>query len=250
MKKKTGNKAKIKSWVRWHRRIGIFFALPAILLSITGILLNHSGFLKLDKTYITNSSILAWYGMEPSSSPEAISIGNNTITLIENLLYVNEKRVLEGAKGLTGGGELNKMLIVSTKDSVLLLEKDTNNIIEKLGSESLPGGDIISSSIKDNKYLLDTTKGRFSASPEITNFLTNEREALPKANPTSISKELLETILHDWRGRGLSLWRIILDLHSGKFFGSIGTFIADIFAMSLLFLVATGFYLWRKRPPV
>jgi hypothetical protein len=250
-KKKNGNKSSIKPWVRWHRRVGIFFAIPAVLLAITGILLNHSQLLNLDKIYIANSAILDWYGMEPNTTPKSIAINNNNIlTLLEDSLYLNGNLILENSTAPTGGGEMDEYLIASTEDIVLLLGKKGGAVIEKLDKTSLPRGKILASAVRNEKFLMDTTEGRFSATPEMINFSIDEREELPGATSTKVSEVIMNKILNDWRGRGLSAWRVVLDLHSGKFFGKIGTFIADVFAIFLLLLVASGFYLWRRRPSI
>lgn len=62
--------------------------------------------------------------------------------------------------------------------------------------------------------------------------------------------------LHSWYGLpdpketefpGLTADRVLLDLHTGKFFGQWGPYVMDAAALAFLFLTGTGFYLWWRR---
>lgn len=44
-----------------------------------------------------------------------------------------------------------------------------------------------------------------------------------------------------------TLERIIIDIHSGRFFGLPGTLFMDITAFATIFLVGTGIYTWYKN---
>ena len=55
---------------RWHRRIGMIAVLFVVVLSITGILLNHNAQLDLNKTKVTSSWLLALYGMDDQPMSE------------------------------------------------------------------------------------------------------------------------------------------------------------------------------------
>ncbi|MFT5351416.1 MAG: hypothetical protein ACI9MF_002239 [Gammaproteobacteria bacterium] len=51
-----------------------------------------------------------------------------------------------------------------------------------------------------------------------------------------------------YRGKGLSLERILLDLHSGRLLGNAGVFIVDLAALFFVFLALSGSWMWlRKR---
>ena len=54
----------MRSFYRWHRRLGITAALFVILLTITGVLLNHNASLNLQKAYIKNEWLLDWYNID------------------------------------------------------------------------------------------------------------------------------------------------------------------------------------------
>jgi uncharacterized iron-regulated membrane protein len=63
----------------------------------------------------------------------------------------------------------------------------------------------------------------------------------------SLSGDQRDILATAFRGEGLSLSRIILDLHSGRFFGVIGVILYDLAAICLVILGITGTMLWFRR---
>ncbi|MCH2547232.1 MAG: PepSY domain-containing protein [Alphaproteobacteria bacterium] len=51
----------------------------------------------------------------------------------------------------------------------------------------------------------------------------------------------------NFRPQSLPLSRVILDLHTGKFFAISGTILVDLAAFALLLLIGSGLYNWMKR---
>lgn len=57
-----------------------------------------------------------------------------------------------------------------------------------------------------------------------------------------------QAVARSYRGEGVNMEKIILDLHTGKLFGLPGTLISDLAALALLFLTFSGLYnLWRRK---
>ena len=55
-------------------------------------------------------------------------------------------------------------------------------------------------------------------------------------------------VAEELRGRGISLEKFILDLHTGNLFGLSGKIISDIAALALIFLTLSGLYnLWMRK---
>jgi len=69
------------------------------------------------------------------------------------------------------------------------------------------------------------------------------RWSLEAATPA----ELAQTLNRNYRGHGLSLERVLLDLHTGRLFGSLGVLIVNTASVMLLVLVISGFILWVGR---
>lgn len=70
MPKKEANrviKGSLRPWYRWHRRVGITAAVLVVIISITGLILNHNTSLGLHKDFITSKWLLEWYGYDPNA---------------------------------------------------------------------------------------------------------------------------------------------------------------------------------------
>jgi len=50
-----------------------------------------------------------------------------------------------------------------------------------------------------------------------------------------------------FRGEVLPVERVLLDLHSGRFFGRFGPWIFDTIAVLLILLALSGTWIWLKR---
>ena len=67
-----------------------------------------------------------------------------------------------------------------------------------------------------------------------------------------MSEDIAKIYLKIHQGNGVSILRILTELHNGKFFGSIFTFILFIASLSLIFLTLSSFifgtnYIKKKR---
>lgn len=61
--------------------------------------------------------------------------------------------------------------------------------------------------------------------------------------PPEVPPEMAE----QYRGKGVTLEKFLLDVHTGVILGLPGKFISDLAALALLFLSASGIYNWWKR---
>ena len=53
-----------------------------------------------------------------------------------------------------------------------------------------------------------------------------------------------------YRGEVLSLQRLLLDMHSGRFFGSKGVWVYDLLALLVFLLAGSGLVLWIRTGAV
>jgi hypothetical protein len=74
--------------------------------------------------------------------------------------------------------------------------------------------------------------------------------AIAWSAPSQLSAAALKTISRQFRGSGLTLERVILDIHAGRVFGSAGRWLADAAASVFILLALTGIWMWagtRRR---
>ena len=67
------------------------------------------------------------------------------------------------------------------------------------------------------------------------------------STPSKIDKELYHQIEKHYRGKGLTLEKVIQDIHSGRIMGYWGVLFVDLIGVFLLVLIITGCYMWFKR---
>ena len=72
-------------------------------------------------------------------------------------------------------------------------------------------------------------------------------EGITWAQKTTLNDTKMAVLLESFRGRGLTLERVLLDLHSGRIFGEYGTYIMDAAAVALLWLSCSGLWVWWRR---
>ena len=69
--------------------------------------------------------------------------------------------------------------------------------------------------------------------------------------PSSLPSTIIEKLKQNSQLPGISLETVILDLHSGRFFGDAGVLFVDFMGLLTVFLAMTGTYVWlmkrRKR---
>jgi len=72
-----------------------------------------------------------------------------------------------------------------------------------------------------------------------TNVTWSKAQRLPEAQ-----RNLLD---HELRGGGLPLYRILLDVHSGRIFSDFGRYVMDGAAVLLIVLSITGLWIWWPK---
>ena len=72
-------------------------------------------------------------------------------------------------------------------------------------------------------------------------------EGIEWVQPYELDEAEKEKLLTAYRGKGLKLERVILDLHSGRIFGEYGVYLMDAAAIALLWLSLSGLWVWNSR---
>jgi hypothetical protein len=218
-----------------------------LILSVTGIALNHAQKLGLYETKVEARWLLDGYGMNPESPPINYTIGSTRLLWLENALFFNGKRIADTSP-LKGGARTQAIIIAATAEELILLTP-AGEIVERLNGPSIPSGNIQNIALGEGKNLLvKTSAGLFGYDESILDFsllATVDPEPIWSA-PSEPKPDELEIALQYYRGEGLSLYRIILDIHSGRLFTRLGPWMMDIAALGLIALTLSGIYYAMK----
>ena len=64
------------------------------------------------------------------------------------------------------------------------------------------------------------------------------------SSTSKITEPLKTNILEQYRGTGLTIERVLLDLHSGRIVGGWGIYLVDIIALLFIIIAITGIWMW------
>jgi len=236
----------IKKLLNLHKYIGIVSVVVIIMLVITGILLNHTQSLSLDQQNTSNKALNNWYGIKIPQAKKGFKNKNTWFSVVSQTLYINQNKVnhvklesLKAVEKLPFG-----WLVVGKHKLVLLTDQAELIDIIKLDIE------VVSTYSQRQNLILKLKDGVFYqlATPyeNLTKieYSAEDKETLLLSElPTKIKNEINQ---HLNQG-GLTLERVILDIHSGRFFGKFGVYIIDFFSLLFLILSLTGFLIYLKQ---
>lgn len=230
----------------WHRRLGLVALALVFILSITGIMLNHTEDFKLDKIAIESDFIFNWYGINPQGSPIAYNANNIIISQWNHQLFFNGNPVYSHKETIQGAIMIDEIIAIALHSFVLLLD-NTGEIIELIPTE-IPFS-ISNIAIYNNKIaLLDTQNNSFISDANFTRWSSQKLSTTHWAMPTALDQTQINHLKQAFRGQSLNLERVILDLHSGRLFHpQWGIYIMDASAIIMILLGISGIWVWWSR---
>ena len=234
----------------WHRRVGLAALVLVIILAITGIMLNHTEKFKLDESYVDNHLLLSWYGIDPDDDPISYQINKDTnkhiISAWQNQLFFDDVAIAHLEQKMHGAIAAEQFIVVALDNAIILLSYD-GELIERI-STSLSFSNIQRLGIKYKRPVIETSEPLYYMADEhILDWDVISNEDISWTKPYSLNDIEREKLLITYRGNGLKLERVILDLHSGRIFGSYGIYLMDAAAIALLWLSLSGLWVWSSR---
>ena len=243
----TRNKKPASKARRLHRFLATGLAVFIIFMVITGIAINHSNDLGLDRQHVSRPFLLDWYGLGEPEEILSFPIGDHWLSFAGSQVYLNDQTVssLDNGVGAVYSGD---MLIVAGSDELLLLDKD-GSLIERQPwalHASTPIASI--GRLQDNTITVKSAGLLWVADDELVSWQQATDTSLnPQWAVAETTPEVLQPgITRQYRGEGPSLERVLLDFHSGRIFGKAGILIYDLLALGLLFLSVSGLIIWFR----
>jgi len=231
-----------------HRWLGLFATLFLLSLSLTGLALNHTEALKLDRIAIHSRFILGRYGMASGSDIKTFRIHkNNTITHLNGQLFYNGDPLASGHTPI-GIIEGNPITVVATDDQLLYLTSE-GELVENISSSQLPWSELSATgNSPGGAPVLVAVDGNWSPDADWIEFT-------PYSGPYSVAPltaielddEATAALLEAFQGGGVSLYRVLLDLHTGRLFGWSGRTTMDLTAVAILLLITSGIGGWLRK---
>jgi hypothetical protein len=216
------------------------------MLSVTGVLLNHSSELKLDQRFINSPWLLHHYELD-SVTPDAVFLlDQRVISQFDEQLFVDVTPVTTLYRPLLGGVVLDEIFVLATDDALILLNPD-GEFIERMGAESGIPPMIQNIGLFHGDPVLQTREGMWRS-----DFLLEEWElvslqgvgwSVAEPMPESIEQQLAVY----FHGVGVSVERVILDIHNAQIITRYGVWVLDVFAGLIIFFALSGLWVWFRR---
>jgi len=230
-----------------HRSVGIVVFLFVIILSVTGILLNHTSDLKLDQRYLSTPWLLEHYEINQVKPDAVFLLDNKVFSQFGEQLFVDATPVTNLYRPLLGGVVIDEIYVLATDDALILLNPD-GEFVERMSAEAGVPPMIQNIGLFHGDPVLQTHDGMWRS-----DFLLDSWElvslegvgwSVPEPMPDSVEKELA-TYFH---GYGVTFEQVVLDIHNGHIIKKFGVWILDVIGLLMTLLSLSGLWLWfRKR---
>ncbi len=232
--------------LKTHRYIGLGSFIILVWLSVSGLLLNHTEMLELDKKFSHNSLLLSLYNIPEPQFSKAVKLDQKWLVAVDNKLYLNKLNLSLSYYNLPFLGAVLKqdLLLIALQHDLLMFTLQGEYIdaipinanIKKLGIDS------------NQQLVLNTDQGCLISDKILTSF-----SACPALSTidwvqfSQIPKELKQQLSLIYQKSIISLERIILDAHSGRIVGILGVYFMDIIAILIIILAISGLIIWLLR---
>lgn len=229
---------------RWHRRIGAMASIFLIWMAVSGWLLNHGSALGLDHHQWHSPLLLDWYGIKRSAPASGFRDGGHWLASVDEGVVLDGKRFddIQGSRPV-GLVALDEMLVLADRNSVKLLSFD-GELIDDLRGAALPGSVIIRLGKGCGGAVVDAGGVYFATRDGVDWNACHDTVQWARTEPLTAQQRALAASLSQ---PGISIERLLEDLHSGRFFGRWGPYLVDVVGGGLVLLAASGLWMFSHR---
>lgn len=235
----------------WHRRLGLTAAILLALLGASGMLLNHADALGLARQHLHTPWLLHLYGTPAAAPRSAWRVQKHWLSDWDGQLALDDVPLaLQAPQGLVGVLSLNGNWLLAEPQRATLLTPQGDSV----DTLTYPAGQRANAAAlaADGTVWLRTDSGTWlRADSGLTAFEPGTPPTgLTAAASSALPAALAQRLSGQGMGPGISLERLLLDLHGGRFLGAAGPWVMDAAALCLLALAGSGLWMSisRKRP--
>jgi len=247
---RRGRPSRVPQWLpRMHRWLGLGSLVFILLLSCTGIALNHSSDLQLEQRFIGANWLLHWYGIDAPPPSASFAAAGHTLTLIGERLYFDDRELAENIDGLVGAVAVGEHIAVATPTRVLMTTYD-GRLIEQIDARAMLPGEVIELGRLGADIIYRSEAGLYRSDEDALRIAPRAEpsaKAIEWSHAVTATSEQLAGLERLYRGRGLSVQRLLLDVHSGRAFARLGPWLMDVVGVTLVAISLFGLLLWWRR---
>jgi hypothetical protein len=231
---------------RWHRRLGLLVAVFALLLAVTGIVLNHTPELGLDRRFVDWPWLTRAYG-DASTDQPAFQLGERWLSRsADGRVYLDTREVASCSGELVGAVAANELVYAACARELLLITF-AGELVESIsGSTGLPAP-LTGIGVAGTEVVVQATGRWWLADLELADFSAPAPggEIISQLASARLPAEVREGIPAP--AAWLTWERLLLDVHSGRVLGRLGVLWMDLMAVLLCGLALSGIAMWWLR---
>ncbi|MEW5756687.1 MAG: PepSY domain-containing protein [Pseudomonadota bacterium] len=227
-----------------HRSLGVAVAVLLLLLVGTGVLLNHTEELALDERHVQHPGLLHWYGIAAPPAPPAYPVASGWIAPLNGAVYFNGAKIADNA-ALVGAVQSGDIIITALPDRLLLLTP-AGELIDVILAGMGFAGQISAVGLDEGRVVVRSEQGTFGADSQFMTWNPIGAASAAWAEPVPLPAAQLAQLAQSDSAISITLERLLLDLHSGRFFGPWGVILMDLAGLALLLLAGSGVFLWAR----
>ena len=197
--------------------------------------------------------------MAPSGEPRGTVVSelDTRYQIVEwdGIIFFNSKPLSTTLEGRLLGTMIRnngQQVVISIVTEYNVLQLNTEGeMIEKLDELSLPPLPLTAIAQELGTLYLKNAEGWTLPDADWLEYtpIDGSQAPLNRAALSPVENETVRVELQkNWSRGGLPLSRVILDLHSGRFFGGAGKYFYDIVSVCTLLLCVTGVVIFFRRP--
>ena len=233
---------------RWHRRIGVSACIFILWLASSGWLLNHSDTLQLAQTQSHALPLLHWYGLKGETPALVWATPHHWLVASADALVLDGNVLNIAPLQVIGAVETDDLLFVAGTSregiSTLLVLASTGAVVDALQGAMLPLENMARIGSGCHGVVIDNSSQQLASTDGANWNVCNEAVLWSQATPISAEQRATaEPLLRP----GISYERLLLDLHSGRFFGSWGPYVVDAIGAGLILLALSGLWMFSHQ---
>lgn len=223
--------------LRWHRRLGIVSALFVLLLAVTGLLLNHTSELGLDRAPLESPVLRQMYGVAPLQ-PEGVvqALPGGELAATAGRLRLGTRDIGDCPQ-LVGVVERSGQVLAVCSNRLWLLTPEGEVIDQADSVRGVPEG-LTAVGQGDGQVLL--RRGGEALAVDLGDLSIQPAVPVPGVTWSEPVVAVAPLADLDWE-------QLLLDLHSGRLFGRWGVWLMDFMAVLFMGLAVSGLIMWRRR---
>ena len=232
--------------LRWHRRIGLSVVVMVIFLAISGLLLNHSPSIGLSQQTLRSQWLLDWYGFE-TTALTGFQLEKQWLSHPGGHdLFLNDKPVARCQAPLLGASHTPSLLLALCQDELVILTPE-GDLIEKISTINGLPENTSALQVAGTEILISSNGKTLSLNIDTLGIQASNTHVTEWSKATPLPRMLIEQLNQRAELPGISMETLILDLHSGRFFGTAGVLFVDLVGLLICLLALTGLWAWYSH---